>query len=102
MSKVEQVLSLIPAEDLHYVEEWKNGTEGFKEYPEAGAWLKTKDPKKDDAEIARALAHAVGIARKHDSEQRTNRGANMTMEECWAMEDRNVKFLDKCQELGIW
>ena len=100
MTKVEQVMQLIPPEDLHYVEEWKDGTAGFHEA--AKDWLKDKDPVKDDEEIAREMAHAIGTARKFDSEQRTKRGAEMSRRECLEMEDRNIKFVRKLTELGIW
>lgn len=99
MTKVEQVLQLIPPEDMHYVEEWKNGTDGFKEYPESRDWLKKQT---DDTEVAKAMAHAIGLARKYDSEQRTKRGASMSREECLAMEKRNMAFTAKCNELGLW
>ena len=100
MTRVEQVLNLISPEAMHYVEEWKEGREGFHEA--AKEWLETKDPIKEDEKIAKTLANAVAIARKYDSEQRTQRGAKMSYEECVAMERRNIDFLDKCKELGIW
>ncbi len=99
MTKVEQVLNLIPPEDMHYVDEWKEGKAGFK--GAAKKWLRTKDPVKDDAEIARAIAGEIALARKYDSEQRTKRGAKMSNRECANMEKRNVAFMERCRELGI-
>lgn len=98
MTKVEQVLALIPPEDMHFVEEWKNGTGGFHEA--AKEWLKTKDPVKDDAEIASAMAHAVGMARKHTA--LSYYPGMPDYEEGGKMEKRNLAFTAKCSELGLW
>ena len=59
------------------------------------------DPQNDDEKIASVMAASISLARKYDSEQRTTRGAQMSDEECWEMEKRNVLFMDKCKENGI-